>query len=503
LLIEFIRYIFKEGVSVFCIIKYMDLVTILKTVVAAPVIGCFFIPIAAKISVSARNAYAVALGLLTFAAAAIMLPFMINGVTATYSVSFPMGFDFVLSADLLSVFMASISSFVSAVILIYSVDYISHYENQTEYYVMVVLFLGSMMGLVFSANLLWMYVFWEMTGFASWRLVGFFRSDRDVAKANKTILVTIFGALCMLVGILIIYFDRGTMDLRLLHGEPIGMAAASLILIGILAKSATLPFSTWLPDAGVAPSTVTSLLHAAVLVKIGVYAYARIFGATFIVDPVFSQAVLLIAGASALVAAGAALIEKDIKRIIAYSTVSQIGFIFLGLASGNKTAFAGALLYILMHSIAKGGLFLCAGIIEQNTHTKDITKMGGLAKTMPLTALSFALCSLSVMGIPPFGGFFSKFLVFKGAAQNGSVLVLMMFLAGAMMTLLYLVRLFYMVFLGEDKATNPREGSVVMVASVMALALIGLALGAFIYYPSSYVNMLTAQLSVGLSNTIQ
>ena len=107
------------------------------------------------------------------------------------------------------------------------------------------------------------------------------------------------------------------------------------------------------------------------------------------------------------------------------------------------------------------------------------------------------------MGIPPFGGFFSKFLVFKGAAQNGSILVLMMFLAGAIMTLLYLVRLFYMIFLGEDKETNPREGSRVMVASVMALAIIGLALGALIYYPSSYVDMLTTQLSVGLSDTIQ
>ena len=481
----------------------MDLVTTLKIAVAAPIIGSLLVPVAAKISVKARNAYAVALGLVTFAAAALMIPHILTGLTATYSLSFPLGFDFVLNADMLSVFMAVISSFVSAIILIYSVDYISHYDNQTEYYAMVVLFLGSMMGLVFSANLLWMYVFWEMTGFASWRLVGFFRSDRDVSKANKTILVTVFGALCMLIGILIIYFDKGTLDLRLLHGEPIALTAAVLILIGILAKSATLPFSTWLPDAGVAPSTVTSLLHAAVLVKIGVYAYARLFGATFVVDPVFSQAVLIIAGLSALVAAGAALIEKDIKRIIAYSTVSQIGFIFLGLASGNKTAFAGALLYILMHSVAKGGLFLCAGIVEQNTHTKDITKMGDLIKTMPWTAIAFALCSLSVMGIPPFGGFFSKFMGFKGAAQNGSSLVLMMFLAGAIMTLLYLVRLFYMIFLGEDKETNPREGSRVMVASVVALALIGLALGALIYYPSSYVDMLTTQLSVGLSDTIQ
>lgn len=478
----------------------MDLpIKMLTTAVAVPVFGAFLIPLAGRVSTSARNAFAVLLGLFTFVAAAALLSPVLAGSTVDYSLSFPRGFDFILRADLLSVFMASVSAFVSAIILIYSVDYISHYENQTEYYTMVVLFLGSMMGLVFSANLLWMYVFWEMTGFASWRLVGFFRSDKDVAKANKTILVTVFGALCMLVGIIMVYFSHGTLDLRELHGATISYAAAAFILVGILSKSATLPFSTWLPDAGVAPSTVTSLLHAAVLVKIGVYAYARIFGVTFAAPDAFSNLVLYLAGASALVSAGAALIDTDIKRIIAYSTVSQIAFIFLGLASGNKTAFAGAILYILMHSIAKGGLFLCAGIIEQNTHTKDINKMGGLFSSMPLTGVAFALCSLSVMGIPPFGGFFSKFQVFSGAAQNGNLAVLLMFLAGAVMTLLYLVRLFYKIFLGDAAGhNNPKEGSFTMVASVMALALIGLALGAFIYYPSAYAHLLTANLGVNL-----
>ncbi|MEI7529190.1 MAG: proton-conducting transporter membrane subunit [Elusimicrobiota bacterium] len=478
----------------------MDLYTkLLITAVALPVIGAFAIPFADRISTSARNSLSVLLGLCTFLAAAALFWPVCAGQTVTMAVPFPLGFDFILQADMLSVFMAAISAFVSMIILIYSLDYIAHYDNQTEYYVMVVLFLGSMMGLVFSANLLWMYIFWEMTGFASWRLVGFFRSDKDVAKANKTILVTIFGALCMLVGIIMVYFDYGTLDMNVLHGEAISMAAAAFILVGILSKSATLPFSTWLPDAGVAPSTVTALLHAAVLVKIGVYAYARIFGVTFAAPDGFSTAVLYIAGASALVSAGAAMVETDIKRIIAYSTVSQIAFIFLGLASGNSTAFAGALLYILMHSVAKGGLFLAAGIIEQNTHTKDITKMGGLFASMPVTGVAFALCSLSVMGIPPFGGFFSKFLVFSGAAQNGNLAVLLMFLAGAVMTLLYLVRLFYKIFLGEAAGhESPKEGSYTMVASVMALALIGLALGALIYYPSSYTQLLTTNLGVNL-----
>ncbi len=478
----------------------MDLpVKILTVAVAVPVLGAFLVPVAARISSAARNAVALLLGLITLAAAAALSGPALSGQTVDFALYFPLGFDFILRADLLSVFMASVSAFVSSVILVYSIDYISHYEDQTEYYTMVVLFLGSMMGLVFSANLLWMYVFWEITGFCSWRLVGFFRADMDVAKANKTVLVTVFGALCMLVGIVMVYFDAGTLDLRALHGQPISFAAASFILAGILSKSATLPFSTWLPDAGVAPSTVTSLLHAAVLVKIGVYAYARLFCATFAAPDAFANLVLYLAGASALISAGAALVETNIKRIIAYSTISQLAFIFLGLASGSKTAFAGALLYILMHSVAKGGLFLCAGIIEHGTHTKDINKMGGLFRSMPLTGTAFALCALSVMGIPPFGGFFSKFLVFSGAAQNGNLTVLLMFLAGAVMTLLYLVRLFYKVFLGEAAGHDfPKEGSYTMVGCVLALGLVGLALGALIYYPSAYTELTVNALGVNL-----
>jgi len=472
---------------------------LLKMAVFLPIIGSLIIPVANLLSKTIRNSFSVLIGILTFFSTAFLIPVVLDNQSFSIVINFPMGFDFILTADMLSVFMACVSSFVSMIILIYSIDYISHYENQTEYYSMVVLFLGSMMGLVFSSNLLWMYIFWELTGFASWRLVGFFRSDKDVLKANKTILVTFFGAICMLIGIIMFYFDKGSLDMRILRGNTISMLPAVLILVGIFSKSATLPFSTWLPDAGVAPSTVTSLLHAAVLVKIGIYAYARIFGVTLIAPDTFSYGVMLIAGLSALISAGAAFVETDIKRIIAYSTISQLAFIFLGLASGNRIAFAGGILYILMHSLAKGGLFLCAGIIEQKTHTKDITKMGGLFSSMPLTGVSFALCSLSVMGIPPLGGFFSKFLVFKGAIESGKIIVFLMFLIGAMMTLLYLTRLFYMVFLGSHHKENPPiEGSPVMVASVALLAISGIVLGIMVYYPFNYVSLISSQLGVNL-----
>jgi NADH:ubiquinone oxidoreductase subunit 5 (subunit L)/multisubunit Na+/H+ antiporter MnhA subunit len=422
--------------------------------------------------------------------------FINSGEAVFFTKYLPLGFNFSLRADILAVFMAVVSALISAVIVLFSFDYISHYQNQNEYYSMVVLFLGAMMGIVFSANLVLLYIFWEITAITSWRLIGFFRQKEQVIKADKAFLVTVFGSLAMLMGFIMIFQQCGSFELsvikKVLAKQPLANPAVILILCGIFSKSATLPFHTWLPDAGVAPSPVTALLHAAVLVKIGVYVYARLFLATFTYDAFFHTFIPAVAAISALVSAGAALLETDLKRIIAYSTVSQIAFIFLGLSIGNTIGAAGAILYILMHGLAKGGLFLCAGIIEQNTKTKDITKLGGLIHTMPLTAFSFLFCAFSVMGIPPFGGFFSKYMVMSGAFLSGQLTVSFLFLAGAVVTILYLLRVFRMVFLGEVKSTA-REGSFVMVASVSMLALASLAAGIFIRYPNSVVELLIKQ----------
>jgi NADH:ubiquinone oxidoreductase subunit 5 (subunit L)/multisubunit Na+/H+ antiporter MnhA subunit len=404
-----------------------------------------------------------------------------------------------LQIDRLAVFMALVSSGISAIIVLYSWSYISHYGHQNEYYFMVVLFLGAMMGLVYSSNLLLLYIFWEITALASWRLIGFFRDPQHVLRADKAFLVTIFGALAMLLGFILVGTQAHSFDLSTIHdyfkGSPLEGLAVLLILAGILAKSATLPFHGWLPDAGVAPSPVTALLHAAVLVKIGVYAFARLFVVTFTLSPQWHTAVLVIAAASALVSATAALVDTDLKRIIAYSTISQIAFIFLGLAvGGSEMAVAGGLLYILMHGIAKGGLFLCAGIVEQNTHTKDIRKLGGLMKTMPVTAVSFLLCSFSVMGIPPFGGFFSKYMVLGGAAQSGQTAIALVFLAGAVLTILYLLRVFSKVFLSEPRLEPVKEGSAGMVTCVAALGLLSLAAGLWITPTAEFARQAAVQM---------
>lgn len=231
---------------------------------------------------------------------------------------------------------------------------------------------------------------------------------------------------------------------------------------------------------------MTALLHAAILVKIGLYVFARLFIININPGLMWHTLIPWIAGISAIVSAGAALIETDLKRLIAYSTVSQIGFIFLGLSTNNALGVAGGLLYILTHGLAKAGLFLCAGIVEQNTGIKDIRKLGGLIKTMPFTAAAFLFCAFSVMGIPPLGGFFSKYLVFQGAVTNGSLAVTAVFLIGAVMTILYLFRVFFMVFLGDTQPAA-KEASFSMVFSVVLLAVLSLVSGICVNYPLGFL----------------
>lgn len=472
-----------------------DLVLVL--LVSAPLAGAFFLIPVSKLSEKLRNGLALILACIPVFCSLILLPSVLDGGSVAITLPLGIGGSF-LYADSLAVFMAMISSSLSAIIVAYSFGYVRHYENRNEYYFMVLLFLGSMMGLVFSRNLIYLFVFWEITAFTCWRLIGFFRAPEIVLKADKAFFITVFGALVMLAGFIILYSRTGSFDLDVikgkLNGAPIPDLAALLILVGILSKSATLPLHTWLPDAGVAPSPVTALLHAAVLVKIGVYAYARLFSEALSLSEIWSFIVPVAAGVSALVSAGAALVETDMKRIIAYSTVSQIGFIFLGLSIGGSTALAGGLLYILMHGISKGGLFLCAGIVEQTTHTKDITKMGGLARRMPLTAAAFLFCAFSVMGVPPFGGFFSKYLVVSGTVALGQTLIAAVFVLGACMTILYLFRLFTAVFTGEEKTKVDGEGSPVMLVCVTALAALSLLSGILVHYPSVYVRDMVAAL---------
>jgi len=467
--------------------------TVLLTILV-PILGSFAAPLFGLAAKRARSAWAVLVSGATAVLPLTLLPFALRGGEQVIRKNLALGFDFILVVDPLSIFMAAVSSFVGFLIVVYSLGYIRKEENQSEYYLMVLLFIGSMMGLVFSGNLVFMYLFWEIIAIACWRLIGFYRAPDHVRKADKTFLMTFFGAVVMLLGFIQIYGVTNTFDLTAMRGTVVPGTAVLLILFGLFSKSATVPLHTWLPDAGVAPSTVTALLHAAVLVKIGVYAFARLFLYTFRLPDGWQDALPIIVMVSSLVAAGAAAVENDFKRILAYSTVSQIGYIFLGFTMMNAAGVSGSLLFILMHGLAKAGLFLCAGIVIHAVHTKDIREMGGLIKTMPVTAIAFLVCAFSVIGIPPFGGFFSKFLVILGTVQAGRTWVAALALFTAVLTMYYLFKVFSMVFLGEAKHPAP-EGTKSMVCVVAVLAVLSLAAGLLVAFPMKLTNIATTQMS--------
>ncbi|MCX7705813.1 MAG: NADH-quinone oxidoreductase subunit L [bacterium] len=467
--------------------------------VFVPILGSLTIPLAGLVSKSFRNFWAVVLAVVTFILPLFLMRDVLQASTDKFIFYYPTipNFDFILLIDSFSVFVSLVSSFIGALIVLYSIDYISHNENQNEYYMMVVMFIGSMMGLVFSGSLIFMYLFWEIAAICSWRLIGFYRHPLHIVKADKSFLITFFGAVVMLFGFIQIYDCTHTFNITMMQNVPVSSLAIFLILIGMFSKSATFPLHTWLPDAGVAPSTVTSLLHAAVLVKIGVYAYARLFCYTFNIPGEWNIAIPVLVMFSSLVSAGAALVEYDIKRILALSTVSQIGYIFLGFWTKTIIGVAGGALFILMHGLAKAGLFLCAGIIEHGTGKRDIRELGGLFKSMPFTAISFLACILSVIGIPPFGGFFSKFMVISGTVEAGRPGIAFMGLMVAVMTAIYLFRLFHGVFAGENK-TYGHEGSKLMVAIVLILAILSLLCGVFIGIFGSFAEISACQLLRGI-----
>lgn len=459
----------------------------LSSVIVVPFLGSLYMAVAPRRQRAQGAAIILAL---TFAASLVALRAFILGAPLGFSRYLAGWFSLSFRADGLAVFMAAVSSFVGLLIALYAREYMKDYEDSGVFYFWMVFFVASMMGLIFSANLLVMFCFWELTSACSWRLIGFYRKEQDLKAADKSFLVTFFGASLFLAGAVLVYLSHGTLEFSGLKGTQINNLAAFLLLAGIISKSAQLPLQTWLPDAGVAPTPVTALLHAAVLVKIGVYAFARIFNLTLIAGGLFTNVVVFISITTILVAAASALVENNMKRILAYSTISQLGYIILAFALRSDIALKTGLVYILAHSLAKAGLFLCAGIVEHKTGTKNINELGGLARKMPLVAAAYLLCAFSIIGLPPFLGFWPKFMTVLLAAKAGYVYAAFLAVLAALFTLFYLMRLYNAVFLGDAVVEVREEAGSAMVWVVLVLGGLSLFSGLFVRLPFDLVSVL-------------
>ncbi len=388
-------------------------------------------------------------------------------------------FAFSLFADGISLVFALIFSFIGLVALVYSLSYMKDYENQREYYFMTSLMIASLLGISFSRNLILFYIFWEIAALATWRLVGFYREERIVWIADKTFLMTFLGSSFMLMGFTLLYVKSGTLDIVQLRGFTTDNLNVIffLIFLGIIAKSAILPIHTWLSDAHpVAPSPMSAILSG-VEVEVGLLGFLRIFAW---MGGISWNWILSLAVISSLIGAGAALLEKDIKKIIAYSTVSQVGYILLGFALLKEIGILAGLLYFMVHAIAKAGLFLGAGVVERRYGTRDITRLGGLMKTSPVFGIGFLFSVFSIAGLPPFGGFYAKLMVVMGTVQEGHFWVATLAIVAAVFTLLYLFRLFNGIFMGKEVKTSQTKPGRLLVGCVVFLGIISLAIGIFI-----------------------
>ncbi len=460
-----------------------------------PIIGSILALLADRVSGFLRNLLSVLTMLATLACALAMVPLAAEVRTFNLWDSSLPGFSFNFIIDGLGVYVASMAALIGLLIVMYSIGYMREYSHLGEYYFLVVLFLGAMMGLVLSANLLLIYIFWEITAICSWRLIGFYRDPRHLVNADTALMMTVTGSFFMLVGIEMVWAEVGSLSIDVIHGHVISNLAMFFFFVGILAKSAQVPLQIWLPAAGVAPSPVTALLHAAVLVVIGVFAFARIFIGAFNLPENWQTITSIVATTTIIVAGGAAFVENNAKRILAYSTLGQLAYVYLGLASMTTVGVVGGLVFLLAHSFAKAGMFLCIGIIENKTHTKDIRELGGFIRTMPSTALAFLMCSLTIIGFPPSAGFIGKLMIILGTLESGKYIFAGLAVFGSLLSVAYILRLFNAVFMGQVSHPDIKEGTPGMVMVVLIFATLSLLVGLAASPLLDAVNVLVRQIT--------
>jgi hydrogenase-4 component D len=330
-------------------------------------------------------------------------------------------------------------------------------RDQGRYYFWLLLFLASMAGVALSANLLQLFVFWELTTVCSWALISFSRSEASLRAGYKALLMTHAGGLAFLLAILVLFVETGSFEFQALArlGEPARGPVFFLLMVAAWAKAAQVPLHTWLPDAMEAPTPVSAYLHAAAMVKAGVYLMARAASAGWAMP----EGTAIVLGAMALVTIFVALsyyfLQDDLKRLLAWSTIAHLGYVLLAVALGalgSVVAFRGGVLHLLCHGVAKGTLFFCVGAVAYTTGTRRISALGGLGKAMPLTATAFFVGVLAVTGIPPFACFWSKLLILAGAMRLGGVaawVVVPLVLVESLVSFAWMVHVGQRVFLGE------------------------------------------------------
>ncbi|MCX7765957.1 MAG: NADH-quinone oxidoreductase subunit L [Candidatus Sumerlaeia bacterium] len=391
--------------------------------------------------------------------------------------------------DNLTIVMLLVVTLVSALVHLYSIGYMQGDVRYCRYYTYLLLFTTSMLGLVLSNNLVNLYMCWELVGLSSYFLIGHWFEKRSAYNAAiKAFIVTRIGDVGMLLAILLIFFKTGALGYEDLFqvvaiGKLSGLAltlAGLGIFFGAMGKSAQFPLHVWLPDAMEGPTPISALIHAATMVAAGVYLVGRL-------HPIFTPEVLLIiayiGGFTAFFSATIALVQNDIKRVLAYSTVSQLGYMMLGLGVGS---FVAGMFHLTTHATFKALLFLGAGSVIHALHTNYMTEMGGLAKKMPITTITFLIATLAIAGFPGLSGFYSKDMIISAVLEfvfEHPQHIVLFLLAGvtAGLTAFYMFRLFFKTFTGKprdiERYHHAHESPPVMTIPLIILAILAIVAG--------------------------
>lgn len=436
-----------------------------------------------------QHRLAVLFSLLAGLCAVLLIPLTGDAAAIRLPVGSAFG-DLSFIPDSLGVLLAAIATVVGSLTVIFSNGYMHGEKSLGRYYALVLIFIGSMVGLVLSSSLFFLFLFWEMTALCSYALISFDNENPQAVRGGlKALLITQLGGVGLLVGALVVYAWLGTFDIPTFLAEGATLPAPVLAVVGfafLLAaatKSAQFPFHTWLPGAMEAPTPISALIHAATMVNAGVYLLARFYPVLADV-PGWTLAVILVGLISAVMGGLMALTTHDLKRTLAYSTISQLGYMVVAVGVGG---FFASQFHLFSHALFKALLFLGAGAVIHTVGTRDMRRMGGLWQTMPLVANTFVIGAAALAGIPLFNGFWSKELILETALSNGYgwVYAILVFVAG--LTAAYSVRMVWLVFLGTRR--NAEEFMETSTATVppsshsspkfpMHLPLVILALGA-------------------------
>ena len=397
----------------------------------------------------------------------------------------------------LNALMLVVVTLVSVLVHLYSTSYMAKDERITVFYSYLSLFTFSMLSLVISPNLLQLYVFWELVGVCSFLLIGFWYQKPEArAAAKKAFIVTRIGDVGLFIAVLMLfwYVPGHSLDFPSLHNAFQGTPDISpgiitcigiLIFVGAAGKSGQFPLHVWLPDAMEGPTPISALIHAATMVAAGVYLVARTYD-IFLASDTALLVVLIVGAFTAIFAATIGIAQNDIKRILAYSTISQLGYMMMAMGLGTWMAYTAGIFHLFTHAFFKALLFLGAGSVIHAVHTQNIHEMGGVGRRMKLTAWTFAIGALALSGIVPLSGFWSKDAILA-VAYHENKLVFAVGLLGSFLTAFYMARLFMLVFTGKSRsegAAHAHESSAAMTVPLAILAVLAVVAG-FVFVPEA------------------